>query len=64
MDEKEIQELKERMIRVETKIDMMINNKNVQERPFWVNVLIGFLVVFLGLVIFFLLVSLLPIIHL
>ncbi|NOV00287.1 hypothetical protein [Paenibacillus planticolens] len=46
MDDKEIQELKERLIRVETKVDMMINNSDVNERPFWVNFAIGFVVVF------------------
>ncbi|TXK83461.1 hypothetical protein [Paenibacillus sp. N3.4] len=46
MDDKEIQVLKERLIRVETKVDMLINNNYVHERPFWVNFLIGFIAVF------------------
>ncbi|MBW7452481.1 hypothetical protein ACFOLF_26390 [Paenibacillus sepulcri] len=41
-EDQEIQALKERIIILETKIEMLDSKEH--ERPFWVNVLIGFAV--------------------
>ncbi|UJF31239.1 hypothetical protein [Paenibacillus hexagrammi] len=43
VEDQEIQALKERIIRLETKIDMLTQfNPNKQERPFLLNAIIGF----------------------
>jgi hypothetical protein len=45
IDEKEVQDLKERLIKVETKIDMLMNQQNVKERSFIFDFTVGFVVV-------------------
>jgi hypothetical protein len=44
-EDNEIQELKERLIRVESKIEMLMNQQNVKERLFIFDFTVGFVVV-------------------
>jgi hypothetical protein len=44
-EDNEIQELRERLIRVETKVDMLMNQQNVKGRSFIFDFTVGFVVV-------------------
>ncbi len=48
--EQDIQDIKERLIRLESKVDLLVSQQvEVKERPLWLTFIIGFVVVFFSI---------------